>query len=160
EYRDIVMEIAAGLRALGIQKGEIVALDSETRAEFYLCDLGIMTNGSIAAALYSNYPAEDLLRTIQACNAIALFVEDPKTFAALRNANVRHIILMTGESEGATTLAQLRALGREAIAKGPDLPSRLKREVRPEDNAILYLTSGATGEPKMAMVTHQAIVAN
>src|SRR5262245_35239373 len=36
EYRDAALEIAAGLRALGIQKGDIVALDSETRAEFYL----------------------------------------------------------------------------------------------------------------------------
>src|SRR5215470_12951359 len=84
EYRDAALEIAAGLRALGIQKGDIVALDSETRAEFYLADIGTMTNGSIAAALYTSYPTEDLLRTIRACRAKALFVEDPKTFAALK----------------------------------------------------------------------------
>src|SRR5258705_5614228 len=86
EYRDAALEIAAGLRSLGIQKGDIVALDSETRAEFYMADIGIMANGSIAAALYSAYPASDLLRTIEGCNAKALFVEDPKTFAALRPA--------------------------------------------------------------------------
>src|SRR6266581_4932171 len=57
EYRDAALEIAAGLRSLGIGKGDIVALDSETRAEFYLSDLGIMANGSIAAALYNSYPA-------------------------------------------------------------------------------------------------------
>jgi long-chain acyl-CoA synthetase len=68
--------------------------------------------------------------------------------------------LLTGEAEGAITLDQLRAKGREAITTDPDLPARLRREVAPSDNAILYLTSGATGEPKMAMVTHQAIVAN
>src|SRR6266436_2549851 len=90
EYRQAVLEIAAGLRALGIQKGDIVALDSETRAEFYLADIGVMANGSIAAALYSNYPAEDLLRTIKACGAKALFVEDPKTFATLQDAAVCH----------------------------------------------------------------------
>jgi long-chain acyl-CoA synthetase len=160
EYRDAALEIAAGLRALGIQKGDIVALDSETRAEFYLADIGVMANGSIAAALYSNYPAEDLLRTIQACGAKALFVEDAQTFRTLQGAAVGHFILLTGEAEGAMTLDQLRAKGREAIAADPDLPARLRREVSPSDNAILYLTSGATGEPKMAMVTHQAIVAN
>ena len=69
EYRDAALEIAAGLRALGIQKGDVVALDSETRAEFYLADLGIMANGSIAAALYTSYPAADLLRTIAACGS-------------------------------------------------------------------------------------------
>ena len=67
---------------------------------------------------------------------------------------------MTGEAEGAITLDQLRSLGRDSIAKDPGLPDRLRRGVEPADNAILYLTSGATGEPKMAMVTHSAIVAN
>ena len=160
EYREAALEIAAGLRGLGIRKGDIVALDSETRAEFYLADIGIMANGSIAAAVYTSYPAEDLVRTIEACGAKALFVEDPATFRALRDAAVRHFILLTGEAEGAMTLDQLRALGREAIAKDPDLPARLRGDVAPSDNAILYLTSGATGEPKMAMVTHHAIVSN
>src|SRR2546427_11346753 len=72
EYRDAALEIAAGLRAIGIRKGDIVALDSETRAEFYLSDLGIMANGSVAAALYNSYPAQDLLRTIRDCGAKAL----------------------------------------------------------------------------------------
>ena len=160
QYRDAALEIAAGLRSLGIGKGDIVALDSETRAEFYLADLGVMANGSVAAALYSNYPAEDLLRTIHACGAKALFVEDPKTFSALKKATVGHFILLTGEAEGAITLEALRARGHDAIAKDITLPTRLRNEVTPSDNAILYLTSGATGEPKMAMVTHQAIVAN
>ena len=119
-----------------------------------------MANGSIAAALYTNYPAEDLLHTIEACGAKALFVEDAQTYRTLQAAAVRHFILLTGEAEGAMPLEQLRALGRKAIAADPDLPARLRREVAPSDNAILYLTSGATGEPKMAMVTHQAIVAN
>ena len=42
QYRQAVDEIAAGLRALGIGKGDIVALNSETRLEFYLADLGIV----------------------------------------------------------------------------------------------------------------------
>ena len=54
------------------------------------------------------------------------------------------------------TLDQLRALGRDALTKDP----AWRADVAPSDNAILYLTSGATGEPKMAMVTHQAIVSN
>src|ERR1700716_512954 len=84
EYGEAALEIAAGLRALGIRKGDIVALDSETRAEFYLADIGVMANGSVAAALYTSYPAEHLLRTIQTCGAKALFVEDPATFSTLK----------------------------------------------------------------------------
>jgi long-subunit acyl-CoA synthetase (AMP-forming) len=55
-FKRAAEEIACGLRQLGIRKGDTVALHSETRAEFYLADLGILTNGSIAAALYTTYP--------------------------------------------------------------------------------------------------------
>ena len=44
----------------------MVALNSETRLEFYLADLGIMANGSIAAAMYPSYPPADLVKTLAA----------------------------------------------------------------------------------------------
>ena len=160
QYLQAMNEIAAGLRQLGIAKGEVVALNSETRLEFYLADLGTMANGSIAAALYPSYPPKDLLRTIESAGACAAFVENPKTLAALRSAPVRHWILLTGQAEGALTLEELRAMGRDALAADPGLAARMRGEVHPGDPAILYLTSGATGEPKMALVTHQALVSN
>lgn len=160
EYKQAAQEIAAGLRTLGIEKGDIVALDSETRLEFYLADLGIMANGSIAAALYPSYPAGDLIRTIQACDAKAVFVEDAKTFQSLREAPVQHWILLTGQADGAFTLEELREKGRRAMAKVPVLLSRVRSELNASDPAILYLTSGATGEPKMVLVSHAAILAN
>ncbi len=160
EYLRAVNEIAAGLRSLGIGKGDVVALNSETRLEFYLADLGTMANGSIAAALYPSYPPKDLLHNIEQSGACAVFVEDPKTLAALRSAPVRHWILLTGTAEGAMTLDGLRTIGRNALAGDPQLAARMNAEVAPADPAILYLTSGATGEPKMALVTHQAIVSN
>ena len=160
EYKQAAEEIAAGLHALGIAKGDVVALDSETRLEFYLADLGILANGSIAAALYPSYPPKDLIRTIESVQARAVFVEDAKTFATLRTSAVSHWILLTGETEGALTLAALRELGRKAIADNPELLTALRAQVTPADPAILYLTSGATGEPKMALVTHGAIVSN
>jgi long-chain acyl-CoA synthetase len=137
-----------------------VALDSETRLEFYLADLGILAAGSVAAALYPTYPPKDLIRTIQSCGAKALFVEDPKTLQALRGAPDMPRILLTGQAEGALSLDQLRERGRLALAEDVEYMTRLKAEVTPADHAILYLTSGATGEPKMALVTHSAVVAN
>jgi long-chain acyl-CoA synthetase len=160
QYRQAAEEIAAGLRSLGVSKGDVVALNSETRLEFYLADLGILANGSIAAALYPSYPAADLVRTIANTGATTVFVEDPNTLSSLRDAPVRQWILLTGEAEGALTLEALRALGREALVRDPELMARIHGEVSPFDPAILYLTSGATGEPKMALVTHHAIVSN
>src|SRR5215831_14047573 len=148
QYLEAAEEIAAGLKALGIGRGDHVAICSETRAEFYLADQGILMNGSVAAALYPSYPAAELLRTIQLSEAKALIVEDPKTFRELREAPVDHFILLTGETEGAMTLASLRSFGRHAA------------DIGSYDNAILYLTSGATGDPKRVMVTHGALTAN
>jgi long-chain acyl-CoA synthetase len=160
QYKQAVQEIAAGLHSLGLAKGDIIALNSETRLEFYLADLGIMANGSIAAAMYPSYPAKDLVRTIESAGAKAVFVEDPTTLKTLLDAPVRLWILLTGEAEGALTLERLRAMGRVAMARDPQLFARLHARVEPSDAAILYLTSGATGEPKMALVTHHAVVSN
>lgn len=148
QYLEAAEEIAAGLRALGVGRGDHVAICSETRAEFYLADQGILMNGSVAAALYPSYPPSELLHTIGLSGARTLFVEDPGVFAALRGAPVDRFILMSGEAEGAISLAQLRGHGRYAA------------EVAPDDYAILYLTSGATGEPKRVLVTHRAVTAN
>ncbi len=160
QYLRAAEEIAAGLRSLGVGRGETVALNSETRLEFYLADLGILSNGSIAAALYPSYPPKDLVRTIEAVSARAVFVEDAKTLKMLRGAAVDHWVLLTGEAEGAMTLEGLRTLGRDAMAADAGLLERIRASVSPSDHAILYLTSGATGEPKMALVTHHSIVSN
>ena len=160
EYRTAAGEIAAGLRSIGIGHGDIVASCSETRAEFYLADLGIMANGSISAALYPSYPAADLVKSVAGCDAKALFVENPRMCKILAGAPVQHFILLTGEAEGALTLDQLRERGRAAMAAAPGLLERITSAVHPSDTAILYLTSGATGEPKMVLITHQAIISN
>ncbi len=151
QYLVAAEEIAAGLRAHGIGKGDHVALCSETRAEFYLADLGILTNGSVAAALYPSYPAEELKQTIARADAKALFVEDAKTLRKLGCVDVPLVVVLNGaagDGQKALSLADLRKHGRFAA------------EISPGDHAILYLTSGATGEPKMVMVTHGSVVTN
>ena len=162
EYKQIVTEVACGLRAMGIGRGDIVGLDSETRAEFYLADLGIMANGSIAAAVYTSYPEAEQMRTLRACEPKAVFVENPTTLKALLAAGGQALpaqwILMTGSAPGAMTLDEVRHRGRDAIAADPGLFDRAHDEIRLDDPAILYLTSGATGEPKMGLVTHGALV--
>ncbi len=165
DYRQAVEEIAVGLRRLRIEKGDIVVIDAETRAEFYLADAGIMTNGSIAAALYTSYPAAKRVQMIRDADAKAVFTDNPKSLSELRKAAAGdpldvQWILLEGEADGAVSLNKLRELGAEAITDDAELLSRICAEVRPQDHAILYLTSGATGEPKMGLASHSAIVSN
>lgn len=166
EYKRAAEEIACGLRQLGIGKGDAVALHSETRAEFYLADLGILANGSISAALYTTYPFIDQARSLRASRAKAVFMEDAKSMQALIDASRdeplqgMHWILLTGKAENALTLEQLRAKGRAALKKDRRSFEKIRAGVHADDPAILYLTSGATGEPKMGLVSHRALTEN
>jgi long-chain acyl-CoA synthetase len=164
EYRRAAEEIAAGLRQLGIGAGDTVGLASETRAEFYLADIGVMAGGGVAAAVYTSLPPADQVRTLKACDPKAVFVENGKTLESLDSAGMSELrvprILLSGDHPEALSLGKLRGMGREALAASPGLWTSIRDSVKPDMPAILYLTSGATGEPKMGLVTHNAVVYN
>jgi long-chain acyl-CoA synthetase len=58
------------------------------------------------------------------------------------------------------TLEQMRALGERRSSEDPQAFEKIRADVNASDPAILYMTSGATGEPKMGLVTHHALVSN
>ena len=160
EYAAAMDEIAAGFHSIGVRKGDVVALDSESRAELYLCDLGAMACGAVSAALYPTTPPKEKREQLERCHARALICESEISFARLAGAAVRTRVLMTGRAEGAISLRDLRERGRAALKDDPDLSRRLAESISPEDAAILYLTSGATGDPKIVVASHGAIIAN
>ncbi|MEJ5366861.1 MAG: long-chain fatty acid--CoA ligase [Bryobacteraceae bacterium] len=164
EYERTAACIAAALRGSGVRKGDVVGLASETRAEFYLADLGIMTAGAVAAAVYTSLPPSEQVRTLRACTPKAVFVDTPKALRALEQAGLAELgvprILLTGEDPGAARFEEFVESGRRMLAADPGLVDRIQEEIAPPDPAILYLTSGATGEPKMGLVSHNAILAN
>jgi long-chain acyl-CoA synthetase len=164
DWLQISREIALGLYSLGLRKGDVVCILSETRAEFYLADLGIMGAGGVSAALYTSYPMPDQAKNIQAIEPQFLFVENPKTFEALSAAYQgrlpKHVILLTGEAEATVAFDTIREFGRELLGREPGAFERIHSEVSPSDPAILYLTSGATGTPKMSLTSHAAVLSN
>ena len=171
QFKAIVEEGACGIRTLGLRRGDVVAIAADTSAAFYLMDMSVITAGCIAAAVYLSYPAEDQVRTIRECDAKAVVADSPATMKKLIQASGDspldvQWILLSGDQNGdarssdAPTFSELRARGREAMEQDPQFFSCIENEVQPEDYAILYLTSGATGQPKMALVSHHACVSN
>jgi long-chain acyl-CoA synthetase len=164
DWLQISREIAVGLFSLGLRKGDIVCILSETRAQFYLADLAIMGAGGVSAALYTSYPVFEQVKTIQDIEPQFLFVENPKTLESLLAAYdgrpPKHILLLTGEADGAVSFDTARELGRELLGRDPAVFERIHGEVNPDEPAILYLTSGATGAPKMSLTSHSAVLSN
>jgi len=168
EVRDLVRWAAVGLHAIGVEKGAMVALQSETRAEFYLADLAVMSAGSVAAALYTSLPFADQATAIRNFDPRVAFVENAKALRGLRNAlgeygnGIRWILLTTdgAPADGAMTLEQLIETGRRKLCEDAGVFERIRAQFDASAPAVLYMTSGATGEPKMGIVSHRAVVSN
>ena len=62
----------------------MVALQSETRAEFYFADLGVMAAGAIAAALYTSLPYAEQAHALRFCEARVAMVENSKAMQGLQ----------------------------------------------------------------------------
>ena len=165
EVRDRVQWVAVGLNVIGVEIGDMVALQSETRAEFYFADLGVMAAGGVSAALYTSLPYAEQAHALRFCEARIAMVENPKAMHGLQaalpeGAPAIQWILLTGTAEGAMTLDQLIEKGQSKLAADPDAFERIRARFDDQALAVLYMTSGATGEPKMGLVTHAALVIN
>ncbi len=165
EVCDLVQWTAVGLSTIGIEPGAMVGLQSETRAEFYFADLGVMTAGAVAAALYTSLPYAEQAKALIASDARIAFVENVKALQALQAAvgekasNIQWGVL-TGDLEGVITLKDLWEKGKRKLAEDPGVFNRIRTRYDDSAIAILYPTSGATGEPKMGLVSHRAVVTN
>src|SRR5947209_12704463 len=108
----------------------MIALQSETRAEFYLADMAVMSAGAISAALYTSLPYPDQVRTLQASEARIVFVENVTAMKALQNSGPLDVrwILLTGEDADVLTLEQLRSLGERRIIENPAVFERIRAE--------------------------------
>jgi long-chain acyl-CoA synthetase len=149
-------EIARGLIALGIERGEVVSILCSTRAEWTVCELGAQCAGAVVAPIYHTNSPQECLHVLSHSQARLVFCEDAAQvakIAAIRDhaPRLRHVIAIDGEAEGATPLAVLRGRGDEVAAAAVD---ERVLQVEPQDVATLVYTSGTTGPPKGCALTH------
>ena len=166
EFRRSVEELSLGLRALGIEKGDKVAILSENRPEWAYADLATLTAGAVDAPLYSTLTPQQVLYILNDSEAKAIFVSNASQAAKVSEVrsearHLKHVIRMEEASiEGTRSLGEVRALGRAALEKDPQAVRTRAAEVKPEDLATLIYTSGTTGDPKGVMLLHSNLVSN
>lgn len=158
--------IAAGLHAIGVQRGDRVALLSESRVEWTLTDAGCIFGGMIDVPIYPTLTPPQVRYILNDSGASVLVVEGREKYGELREVlgecpDVKHIVYFDpdGMNEG-WSLAKLEDLGRELQQQDPKLLDRLAHEMTSDDLATIIYTSGTTGEPKGVMLTHSNLVTN
>src|SRR5829696_7583463 len=113
-----IHEIAGGLAALGVERGDHVAILAGTRPEWTLADLGALAAGATVVPIYQTNSPEECEYILAHAGVRAIFCEDADQVAKVEQVRERcpaleHVIVFEGMAHGAVTLAALRAGGAE-----------------------------------------------
>jgi long-chain acyl-CoA synthetase len=143
-----VDELANGLLARGVGKGDAFAIVSRTRLEWALFDFALALVGGITAPVYPNSSAREAAYVLQHAEAVGALLEDERQREKVEALGLRHVVM----------LDDLEALRTEGIAFAREHPEALDEAaaaIGPEDLYTYIYTSGTTGPPKGCMIRHR-----
>jgi long-chain acyl-CoA synthetase len=177
ELQARVDAVAGGLAALGVGRGDTVAIMLSNRPEFHIVDLAAVTVGAIPFSIYVTYPASEIEYLCTDADATVAVVEQsylPVMLAAReRLPRLEHVIVVDGDAQqddsGAarTSEAGRRARGKpegtislaDVEGSNPDFDAAAAAaHAGPDDLVTLIYTSGTTGHPKGVQLSHHAIM--
>ncbi|MDX6426516.1 MAG: long-chain acyl-CoA synthetase [Gaiellaceae bacterium] len=141
-----VDELANGLLALGISKGESFGLLARTSLEWSLFDFALGLVGAVGAPIYANSSPRDVQYVLEHSDAVGALVEDDE-----QRAKVTGVELVIGFDE----LDALRERGRAYAAEHPRALQERADSIDEDDLFTFIYTSGTTGPPKACMIRHR-----
>lgn len=171
EMFERIRDLSLGLGALGMSRGDRVAIVSESRPEWIMCDLAVLTAGAVTVPIYPTLSAAQARYMLQDSGARLAIVS---TAAQLEKVQeIRHllpsleaVIVMAAELASSPSVVSMDDVERRGHARmtgewgaGREFRDAARR-VEPGDLATIIYTSGTTGEPKGVMLTHAALTAN
>ena len=163
ENRQACQKISKALMALGVNKDDKVNIMCSPRLQWIQIDIATVSIGSVIVGIYASNLADDCAFIINHSDAVLLFVENQKQLDKIREVrdnlpDLKHIVIIDGEPSGMEGVMTWQ----EFLSKGESIPDDefLARtsEVQSGDVASLVYTSGTTGIPRGAMLTHENLV--
>jgi long-chain acyl-CoA synthetase len=155
EYADRVARAAHGLKQLGVEPGDRVAIHGENRPEWVIADLAIQGIGAISVGVYPTSPAAEVEYLRGHSESVVLIAEDEEQLdkaLAVRGRlpALRKIVLIDPRNVRESDPMVMTWEELEGDAALEDYGQGLD----PSDTAVIVYTSGTTGPPKGAMLTH------
>jgi len=159
ELHNAVTLFAQGLMALGLQRGERVAIYLEKRFETVIASFGTPTAGGVFVPLNPLLKAEQLGYILRDCN-VRVLVTSPERLALLQETlptchDLRHVVVLDS-SESISPICALNISRWSTLLDQPQIASH--RVIDTDMVGILY-TSGSTGKPKGVVLSHRNMVA-
>lgn len=170
ELFERVRDLALGFGALGMARGDRVAISAESRPEWVLSDLGVLSGGGVTVPIYPTLSSSQVLYILQDCGARLAIVSTRLQLEKIQE--VRHllpsleaVVVMDAAAAHASvrSLADVEARGHARMTGEWGAGKAFRdaaRAVQSSDLATIIYTSGTTGEPKGVMLTHANLVSN
>jgi long-chain acyl-CoA synthetase len=151
EYADKVASVAAGLAALGLERGQTLAIMLTNRPEFHFFDAAALHLGATPFSIYNTYAREQIEYQVQDAAARVMVTEKAFLDRAGSLEGVEHMVVVDADNlDQALTIADVEAEGEPEF----DFEAAW-RAVVPDDILTLIYTSGTTGPPKGVQLTHR-----
>jgi len=170
DYAAHVRAIGLGLDALGLQRGDTLAIVCGNRPAWLYTELGAQALGAIPVGVFVDSLPEQMRYIVDHSEARIVMVEDQEQadkVLGVRERLPRLERIVVDDMRGLEdyreplliSLDEVERLGREADLRNPAHYDDLLRRGEPDDVALLAYTSGTTGDPKAAMLSHRNLVA-
>lgn len=165
-----VKYLALGLIQLGVAHGDKVCIIGDNDPEYFWAQLAIQAAGGVAVGIFTDSASAEIQYIVQHSDALLVFAKDQEQcdkLIAIRDqvSAVRRVIyweergLWDYADNWLMSFEQAIALGRELDAREPHCFDEYLAQGRADDLAIFCYTSGTTGQPKGAMITHANLLA-
>ena len=163
-----IENIALGLYALGLRKGDRAAILAPNSPEWTLADAGCQFAGIIDVPIYTTLTENSVCYIINDSGAKVFFLQNQASFDHLSAIfpeckTLEKFVFFDGKdltAENAISLEELEKQGADLKIEQPELLKELAKTIKINDIATLIYTSGTTGEPKGVMLSHGNIISN